>query len=397
MKHHLEHFHEMKTLTRKGKFLILSLFPLYFIVIGLVVQPFPDILKGLIRIVIEPDLLITDYFAVGGIGAAMINAGIITLISLAMIYFLKMEMSGHTITAVFLMFGFSLFGKNIMNIWAILAGVFLYSRYHKTSFHRYLYIGLYGTSLSPIMTQIMQIGHLPVYARVLISLAVGISIGFVLPPLSTHVHYAHNGYSLYNVGFAAGIIATVVVSLEKSFGIRIESRLIWSKGNQELFAVLLSLFFGTMIAAAVAVRGKTLWESYRRILADPGLAGADFFKAEGGATTVFNMGINGLFATFFCAHGRRRYERAYNLRYPYDRGLQLYGKTYTEYSTGYVWRISCKLYPKNGISMIRLPFWPFFFRPRWRRLRENSESWRDLLQGISIPLWLCRWGSSMEA
>ena len=48
-----------------------------------------------------------------------------------------------------------------MNIWAILAGVFLYSRYHKTSFHRYLYIGLYGTSLSPIMTQIMQIGHLP--------------------------------------------------------------------------------------------------------------------------------------------------------------------------------------------------------------------------------------------
>ena len=54
-----------------------------------------------------------------------------------------------------------------------------------------------------------------------------------------------------------------------------------------------------MIAAAVAVRGKTLWESYRRILADPGLAGADFFKAEGGATTVFNMGINGLFATFF--------------------------------------------------------------------------------------------------
>ena len=82
MKHHLEHFHEMKTLTRKGKFLILSLFPLYFIVIGLVVQPFPDILKGLIRIVIEPDLLITDYFAVGGIGAAMINAGIITCIML---------------------------------------------------------------------------------------------------------------------------------------------------------------------------------------------------------------------------------------------------------------------------------------------------------------------------
>ena len=254
MKHHLEHFHEMNTMTRRTKFLLLSLMPWYFIIIGLVVQPLPEILPGLLRIMVEPDLLITDYFAVGGIGAATINAGLITLICLAMVYFMGMEMSGHTITATFLMFGFSLFGKNLMNIWAILAGVFLYSKYHKTSFQRYFYIGLYGTSLSPIMTQMMRLGHFPVPVRLLIALAVGIAIGFVLPPLSTHVHYAHKGYSLYNVGFAAGIIATVVVSLAKSFGLEIESRLIWSEGNQILFGVLLALLFGVMIAAGVAVR-----------------------------------------------------------------------------------------------------------------------------------------------
>lgn len=295
----MEHFHEMKSLTRKQKFCLLSLIPAYFIVIGLVVQPLQEIVPGIVNIIREPDFLITDYFVVGGVGAALINAGVLTLMSIGIIYFMGMDMDGHTITSSCLMFGFSLFGKNLLNIWAILAGVYLYAKYHKTSMKRYIYIGLYGTSLSPIITQMMQVGSQPVVIRLFIAVSVGIVIGFVLPPLSTHVHYAHNGYSLYNVGFAAGIIATVVVSLEKSFGIRIESRLIWSKGNQELFAVLLSLFFGTMIAAAVAVRGKTLWESYRRILADPGLAGADFFKAEGGATTVFNMGINGLFATFF--------------------------------------------------------------------------------------------------
>lgn len=295
----MEHFHEMKSLTRKQKFCLLSLIPSYFIVIGLVVQPLQEIVPGIVNIIREPDFLITDYFVVGGVGAALINAGVLTLMSIGIIYFMGMDMDGHTITSSCLMFGFSLFGKNLLNIWAILAGVYLYAKYHKTSMKRYIYIGLYGTSLSPIITQMMQVGSQPVVIRLFIAVSVGIVIGFVLPPLSTHVHYAHNGYSLYNVGFAAGIIATVVVSLEKSFGIRIESRLIWSKGNQELFAVLLSLFFGTMIAAAVAVRGKTLWESYRRILADPGLAGADFFKAEGGATTVFNMGINGLFATFF--------------------------------------------------------------------------------------------------
>ena len=35
----MEHFHEMKSLTRKQKFCLLSLIPAYFIVIGLVVQP----------------------------------------------------------------------------------------------------------------------------------------------------------------------------------------------------------------------------------------------------------------------------------------------------------------------------------------------------------------------
>ena len=296
---HLDQFHELKSLTRKQKFLCLSLIPVYFIVIGLIVQPMGEILPGIVRIVREPDFLITDYFAVGGVGAALVNAGITTLMSIAIIYFLGMDMVGHTISSACLMFGFSLFGKNILNIWVILAGVWLYAFYHRTSVQRYIYIGLYGTSLSPIMTQLMLLGNFPVAVRLIISVCVGLAIGFVLPPLATHVHYAHMGYSLYNVGFAAGIIATVVVSLAKSFGFAIETRLIWSTGNNRLFGVLLSLLFGSMIVLGVAVRGKGILESYRRILKSYGISGTDYLKDEGGATTVFNMGMNGLFATFF--------------------------------------------------------------------------------------------------
>lgn len=296
----LEHFSELKSLTRKQKFVCLSFLPVYFIMIGLFVQPLDEIIPGIIRIVREPDFLITDYFAVGGVGAALINAGVITLMSIAIIYFLGMDMTGHTISSACLMFGFSLFGKNIVNIWAILLGVWLYAVYHKTSFQRYLYIGLYGTSLSPIITEMMQVGEaFPLPVRLAIAVAVGIIIGFVLPPLSTHVHFAHKGYSLYNVGFAAGIIATVVVSLMKSFGIEVRSRLIWSVGNNKTFGILLSLLFGGMIVLGVAVRGGGIFRSYGRILKSYGVSGTDYLHDEGGATTVFNMGINGLFATFF--------------------------------------------------------------------------------------------------
>ena len=290
---HLEHFHELKSLTRKQKFFLLSLLPVYFMVIGLFLQPIQEIGPGIVRLIKEPDFLITDYFVVGGVGAALINAGALTLMSIGIIYFMGMDMDGHTITSSCLMFGFSLFGKNLLNIWAILAGVYLYARYHKTSMRRYIYIGFYGTTLPN--------ARKPDFSTSSYHLASLVSavIGFVLPPLSTHVHFAHKGYSLYNVGFAAGIIATVIVSVLKSLGVEIESRLIWSTGNNEIFGIVLSVLFGGMIVFGVAVRGRSIWESYRRIIKSYGIGGTDYLRDEGGASTVFNMGVNGLFATYF--------------------------------------------------------------------------------------------------
>ena len=66
---HLEHFHELKSLTRKQKFFLLSLLPVYFMVIGLFLQPIQEIGPGIVRLIKEPDFLITDYFVVGGVGA----------------------------------------------------------------------------------------------------------------------------------------------------------------------------------------------------------------------------------------------------------------------------------------------------------------------------------------
>ena len=285
------------TCSRRTRFLLLSLIPIYFIIAGLFFQPLHEIFPGLIRLIKEPDYLITDYFVTGGIGATFLNAGLLSLMSLWLVYFLKMKIDGHTITSMCMMFGFSLFGKNLLNIWAILFGVWLYAHYHRQNLSKYVYIGLYGTSLSPIITQMMDVVTLPIPLRLLITLAIGTTIGFVLPPLSTHVHYAHKGYSLYNVGFAAGIIATIVVSILKSFGVTIESRLIWYTGGNRQFFILLALLFISMAIAAFAYGGKHTFQEYRKILRSTGIGGTDYLLENGGAATLLNMAINGMFAT----------------------------------------------------------------------------------------------------
>lgn len=294
----LERLESMKVkrpLSRNEKFLLLTMVPIYFILAGFVIQPYGEIFDGVVTIIREPDFLITDYFVVGGIGAAFLNAGLLTLVSIGIVYFLGLEFDGHTVTSACLMFGFSLFGKNLMNIWLILLGVFLYAKYHRTSPARYIYVGLYGTSLSPIITQVMHIDTMPFMARLALCAFTGITIGFVLPPLSTHVHFAHKGYSLYNVGFAGGIIATVIVSLFKSFGYTVESRLIWSTGNNRLFVTLLSILFCGMIAAGIwsDLDVKT---HYKNILTSYGIGGTDYIKSEGGGAALVNMGVNGMVA-----------------------------------------------------------------------------------------------------
>lgn len=279
---------------RDRQFLFLALVPAYFILVGFFLQSPGEILQGIFTIIREPDFLITDYFIIGGVGAAFVNAGILTLVSIGIVYGLGMDFDGYTITSACLMFGFSLFGKNLLNIWAIMLGVFLYARYHRTSVSRYIYIGYYGTSLSPIITQVMQMWELPIPVRMGLCILTGTVIGFVLPPLCTHVHYSHKGYSLYNVGFAGGIIATVIVSMFKSFGITIESRLIWSEGNNGMFLALLFVLFGGMILYGVLSGKKEAVRGYRNILKCYGLGGTDYYKTEGGSATLINMGVNGL-------------------------------------------------------------------------------------------------------
>ena len=166
-------------------------------------------------------------------------------------------------------------------------------------FSKYVYVGLYGTSLSPIITQIMYLSQWPYVVRLALMLLIGTMIGFVLPPLATHSHYAHKGYSLYNVGFASGIIATVVVSMMKSFGITTESRLLWAEGYNDLFLGILGVLFLGMIIGSYCLGGKRVLESYGMILRSTGIGGTDYLSDEGGCATVFNMGINGLFATLF--------------------------------------------------------------------------------------------------
>lgn len=283
---------EKKEISNKTKYRILGAYALFMVLFGMMADSPVGIFQGLIDITMEPDLLITDYISVGGLGAAFVNAGVLTLVFTWMLYRMDITVNGFAVAAIALAAGFALFGKNIFNVWFILLGVYIYSLVQKEEFKRYAVIGILGTAMAPMVTQIMfTTGH-SLILRFALGAGVGILSGFILPPLSAYLLRVHQGYNLYNVGFTAGIIGTIFVSVFKSYGFLPESRMIWSTGNNRILGVYLSFFFLSMILMGWWINGKS-FKGYKDLLGYSGRAVTDFVALEGFGITLVNMGMLG--------------------------------------------------------------------------------------------------------
>ncbi|MFV0392930.1 MAG: DUF1576 domain-containing protein, partial [Coprobacillaceae bacterium] len=197
---------------------ILICFSLVFIVIAFCLDTPLDIVNGLETIIFHSDKLITDYVHIAGWGATFVNAGLLMLIAIGIIHIQKVPINGIAMAAIFLMGGFGMFGKNIVNIWNILLGTYLYSKFTHTKFSQYIFIAFFGTALAPLVTEAIMFSD-----NYLMGVLIGVLIGFILPPVSRKSLQVHQGYNLSNVGFAAGLIGTILVSMMRSFNYNAES------------------------------------------------------------------------------------------------------------------------------------------------------------------------------
>lgn len=252
---------------------------------------------GLYHIVTMQDLLITDYVSIGGPGAALINAGIVTIISICIIKISGDPFNGFTIVEMGLMAGFSLFGKNFINIWPIIFGTWLYAHYRKEPFSKHASVALLSTSLAPLVSY-MALGS--IHASIWLGAATGICIGFILPSLSSYTYKIQNGMNLYNMGFACGLFAMMIVPVLSAFGDSPDSVLYWAAGYNLRFFFVLSLLCVTLMILGLFATGQpvwAVWAGYRRLLSTTGRAPSDYLRMFGAGPVLLNMGVNGLIGT----------------------------------------------------------------------------------------------------
>jgi len=272
---------------------------LLLMLLGMVLDDPKDILSGLYHIVTMQDLLITDYVRIAGVGATLVNCSLVTMVSILLIKLSDDAFNGFTLVEMGLMAGFSLFGKNILNIWPILLGTWLYARYQKQPFGKHVSVGLLATSLSPLVSY-MALGS--VHASVPLGILVGVAVGFILPPLSAYTYKIQNGLNLYNMGFACGLLAMMIVPVLIAFGDHPDSALYWTHEYHITFALILTSLCLGFLLAGLCFTGKSpheVWAGYRQLLKTTGRAPSDYLRMFGGGPVLVNMGINGLLGMLY--------------------------------------------------------------------------------------------------
>ena len=259
-------------------------------VFAVIAQPNTSLLTGLWKIQISEAGLITDPMAVGGVGAALLNAALVLLVCTALVRWLKVPFTGVSFACLFMMAGFALLGKNLLNITPIIVGGWLHALYKRESFAKYVYLTLFGTCLSPIVSFFLVNGRPG--TRWLLMAFIGLVIGFLLPAVAGFTVRVHQGYNLYNVGFAAGFLGLGLASILKGFGVEFTSHSTWSEEGHELLCVMMAVILAALFIAGVRL-GCRSWSDYRRILRHSGRAVADFIILDSAGRCFVNMALVG--------------------------------------------------------------------------------------------------------
>ena len=250
-----------------------------------------QVLSGLYAIATMEDVLITDYVAVAGIGGAFLNAGLVTLVSTAILWRWDDTPNGATMVTIGLMSGFSLFGKNIVNMWPCFFGTLLYALVRREPFSKHVDLALRGTALAP-MVSFMAIRYHP-----WLGILTGLAVGFLLPPVAEHAHRVQNGMNLYSVGFSCGLLAMMMVPAFKAFGLNPASAHYWSEGNNLRLGLALGALCLTFLAAGLCRDPRQVLKGYWALLRTSGRVPSDYVRTFPPGPVLVNMGVNGLIAT----------------------------------------------------------------------------------------------------
>ncbi len=284
-------------------FLLLSFFiePLLGVAAGngFIMNPYEQIFKGYFEIIRSPSILVTDYVYIAGLGATFFNVATILIINLLMIKLMKIKMNGPIFAGIIMIAGFSFFGKNIFNTIPIYLGIYLFSLYKRIPYKTFIITILFSTGISPLVSYAIFGLGLAYYISIPLGIICGLIVGFILPAFASHTIIFHEGYNLYNTGFALGIISVFFNGIFRLCQFKVETVQLYDYSSSDEFYYLLGSF--SLLAVVIAlIKNHRCMLNYWNLLKSSGRLITDYASDYDNETVLYNFGVLGLMLFFIC-------------------------------------------------------------------------------------------------
>lgn len=272
---------------------VLTSVPVIFIILGFILDTPQNIFRGILDIVKAPALLLVDYIAVGGIGAAFLNVGLLGLICIGITRIFKAPLTGPLVAAIITVIGFAFIGKTILNVWPILLGGFLYAKAKKINFGTILTPVFFSTALAPAVTHIAFWLELDYIISFPIAILVGIAVGFCVVPVAGNAAKFHDGHNLYNIGFTCGLMGTIIAAGLKGFGFTVTTQSVLSTEYHNTLLIIL-LGFSIYFLTIGYILNRKSFKGYSKVLEQTGRGLGNFVEKFGFPLAYINFGFVGL-------------------------------------------------------------------------------------------------------
>ena len=205
------------------------------IIMGFVLTPsFAGIAEGFKLQQTASGLLDFNTFAVvnGNIGVPFINAGLLLIIVMISYLLTNTTVNGGSIAAAFMVFGFGFCGKTLWNVWPLFFGVMLHAKINKKPINTVTGLGWFSAALSPMVSVMTlyivangstneTIGQevMFTFPSLIIAIVMGLIAGYLVGVFGGFLPEKHQGLTLYNAGFAAGLAGFLIFAVMKVIGL----------------------------------------------------------------------------------------------------------------------------------------------------------------------------------
>lgn len=277
----------------------LPILALIMIILAFIFNTPKEIFVGYKSILLSSSILTTDYIAIGTLGGALVNAASILILNLVILRLLNLRMSGLIYAALYMILGFSFFGKNILNSLPIYIGIYLYAFLNKIPVKNLVISLLFSSGISPLVSYLIFDFDLAYYISIPLGIGAGIVAGLMVPAISSHTIKFHQGYNLFNVGFSLGIISVAFNGVLRAFNLRASEISILSNDHNLFLYLFVAILALVLLIAGIILNPKSfkmIPDLYKR----SGRLVSDYIRDYGVSIVMINQASLLTFEILIC-------------------------------------------------------------------------------------------------